>query len=147
MSLATRVAQERGESFDKGKDGYADDDDGDDGNNGTVGYCVRGDVKIPRNANLVFCTVGVMLRKLLEDNIDFTHLVIDEAHERSLEIDFLLMLVKFKYLMPHLQNAKSPPRFKVIIMSATLDQSIFEMFPGGRSLEIPGRTFPVEVMY
>eukprot|EP00392_Amoebophrya_sp_AT5.2_P014746 g14907.t1 len=59
----------------------------------SVGYCVRGDVCISKKCELVFCTVGVLIRKLLEDNIDFTHLVIDEAHERSLDIDFLLMLV------------------------------------------------------
>ncbi|CAD7923926.1 unnamed protein product [Amoebophrya sp. A120] len=139
VSLARRVAQEFGED--------------------EVGYCVRGDVHIPKNCQLVFCTVGILIKKLLQSHlcenpdqalesggIDFTHLVIDEAHERSLDIDFLLMLVA-----NHLSSRGSSSRqhqqqdpFKVIVMSATLDKKIFEMFPKAARLEIPGRTFPVK---
>ncbi|CAD7947425.1 unnamed protein product, partial [Amoebophrya sp. A25] len=123
ISLAQRVASERGEP-----------DPRNQATTSSVGYCVRGDVAIPSTCELVFCTVGVLIRKLLEDNIDFTHLVIDEAHERSLDIDFLLMLVANHIRKSVLDNAH--PRFKLIIMSATLDQKIFQMFPDAERLEI-----------
>ncbi|CAD7955116.1 unnamed protein product [Amoebophrya sp. A120] len=155
ISLAQRVASERGESLVQQSSGAGVVNRA-TSNTNSVGYCVRGDVNIPKTTELVFCTVGVLIRKLLEDNIDFTHLVIDEAHERSLDIDFLLMLVANHFR--HCRNSSaatsgaggassSKPKFKLIIMSATLDQNIFDMFPDSKRLEIPGRTFPVETYY
>ena len=117
-------------------------------------YCVRGETRIDnKSCGLVFCTVGVLIRKVLDaldgasggSGVDFTHLVIDEAHERSMEIDFLLMLIGSWFSsMP----ANSEPPFKVVIMSATLDNAIKQRFKSyGTMLDIPGRTFPVDIVY
>lgn len=134
LALARRVAQERGEN--------------DAGLGSSVGYCVRGDTAIDRKkCNLIYCTVGILLKKFLAGELDFTHLVIDEAHERSLDIDFLLTLASC-----HLKNGAGSggekPMFKLIVMSATMDEKIFNaLFPTAAQLKIPGRTFPVTVRY
>ncbi|KAJ9637746.1 putative ATP-dependent RNA helicase ucp12 [Coniosporium tulheliwenetii] len=105
-----------------------------------------------RHQNL-FVTTGVLLRRLqtsggsAEDVVaslaDVSHVVVDEVHERSLDTDFLLVLLR--------DVLKARRDLKVILMSATLDADVFAAYfnsvgPVGR-IEIQGRTHPVEDFY
>jgi ATP-dependent RNA helicase DHX57 len=123
--VAARVADERGE---------------DKPGKGSVGYVVRGDSAICKNTRLLFCTFGILLRQLQCDGAldNITHIVIDEVHERNLDGDVLMALLK--------QCLDSTPNLRVILMSATLDADRFAAYWGKNTprLHIPGRTFPVE---
>jgi len=61
-----------------------------------VGYSVRLDTCRSKRTRLLFCTTGILLRRLLSDPnlIDVTHVIVDEVHERSLESDLLLLLLR-----------------------------------------------------
>ncbi|KAG8530289.1 uncharacterized protein KY384_004791 [Bacidia gigantensis] len=116
-----------------------------------VGYAIRGEAKQSKNTKVTFVTTGVLLRRLQtsggskEDLVaalaDVSHVVVDEVHERSLDTDFLLVLLK------DILARRSD--LKLVLMSATLDASIFsEYFDGEVGLvEIEGRTYPVEDNY
>ena len=118
-----------------------------------VGYAIRGESKrTPGTTKITFVTTGVLLRRLQisggsQDHLvaalsDISHVVIDEIHERSLDADLLLALLKT--LLPRL------PSLKVILMSATLDASTFERYFEGMTvgkIEIEGRTHPVQDVY
>jgi ATP-dependent RNA helicase DHX57 len=105
----------------------------------SVGYVVRGDSALNSRSRLIFCTTGVLLRQLQrEAALDcITHIVVDEVHERHLDSDILLGLLK--QLLPKY------PRLRVILMSATLDADRFAGYWGTSTprIHIPGRTFPV----
>jgi ATP-dependent RNA helicase DHX57 len=107
-----------------------------------VGYRIRLDNKVSQNTRLCFMTTGIMLRFAITDPYlsMFSHVVVDEVHERSQENDFLLALLK---------NAlKKRPDLKVILMSATLSASSFlDYFETGSVINIPGRTFPVTCQF
>lgn len=122
--VASRVAAERGEE----KPGVA-----------SVGYVVRGDSAVCAKSRLVFCTTGVLLRQLQNDKpLDcITHIVVDEVHERHLDSDVLLGLLR--------QMLPDNPHLRVILMSATLDADRFASYWKGDTprMHIPGRTFPV----
>ncbi|KOO34305.1 deah (asp-glu-ala-his) box polypeptide isoform cra_a [Chrysochromulina tobinii] len=79
MGVAERVAQERGEALGR-----------------TVGYAIRLENKSSSATRLLFCTTGILLRRLEEDPTlqGTTHVVVDEVHERSVESDFLLMVLR-----------------------------------------------------
>ena len=89
-----------------------------------VGYQFRGSDKKAKgnNNNLLYATDGTIVAKILKDPTlkDFDAVIIDEAHERKVQIDFLLYLLK--------EVIKNRPEFKLIIMSATIDVSIFEKY-------------------
>ena len=123
--VASRVAEERGE-----------DRPGVD----SVGYVVRGDSAICNNSRLVFCTTGVLLRQLQSENAldSLTHIVLDEVHERSLDMDILLALLK--------EKIASLPHLTVVLMSATMDAEKMGAYWGRNTptIHIPGRTFPVQ---
>lgn len=119
-----------------------------------VGYAIRGEsAQKPGITKITFVTTGVLLRRLqtsggTTDDVvaalaDVSHVVVDEVHERSLDVDFLLVLLKTV-----LAKRKS---FKVVLMSATLDAGIFEQyFDQGSTVakvEIQGRTFSVDDHY
>lgn len=126
--VAARVAEERGES----KPGA-----------GSVGYVVRGDSAICKNTRLLFCTFGILLRQLQSEGaLDcITHIVIDEVHERNLDGDVLMALLK--------QCLDTSPNLRIILMSATLEADRFASYWGTNTprIHIPGRTFPVEDFY
>ncbi|SER62605.1 ATP-dependent helicase HrpA [Propionibacterium cyclohexanicum] len=113
----------------------------------TVGYQVRFTRQSSRQTRVKVMTDGVMLAEINHDRLlrRYDTIIIDEAHERSLNIDFLLGYLK--QLLP------SRPDLKVIITSATIDTQRFaEHFADeqGRPapiVEVSGRTFPVEVRY
>jgi len=96
--VADRVADERGES----QPGI-----------GSVGYVVRGDSKISNDCRLMFCTTGVLLRQLQSEGAleCITHIVIDEVHERHLDTDILLGILK----------ETRPPHLRVVLMSGKAD--------------------------
>ncbi|KAG0380585.1 ATP-dependent RNA helicase dhx29 [Mortierella sp. AD032] len=103
---------------------------------------IRLESRVAPSNILKFCTTGILLRRLESDKTlkGVTHLVIDEVHERTLESDFLLIILK--KLLPR------RPDLKIILMSATVDSARFsEYFNGCPVLEVPGRTFPVHAHF
>ena len=106
---------------------------------GSVGYVVRGNSAFSKDTRLLFCTFGILLRQLQSDGAldSITHIVIDEVHERNLDGDVLMGLLR--------EALKTVPHLKVILMSATLDADRFAAYWGNAPrMHIPGRTFPVE---
>jgi ATP-dependent RNA helicase DHX57 len=113
---------------------------------GQVGYRIRLENKTSRDTRLEFVTVGILLRQLTTAASDasmlgnISHIFIDEVHERSVDIDFLLMILK--------QVRKANPRLRIVLMSATVDAQLFQSyFDGCPAISIPGKTFPVEDYY
>ncbi|MBP6260790.1 MAG: ATP-dependent RNA helicase HrpA, partial [Chromatiaceae bacterium] len=129
-TLASRVAQELG-----GETG------------GLVGYKVRFHDRVRPETCVKLMTDGILLAELQQDRLlhEYDTLIIDEAHERGLNIDFLLGYLRG--LLPR------RPDLKVIVTSATIDPQRFATHfadAEGRPapiLEISGRTYPVEVRY
>src|SRR5580693_948560 len=108
----------------------------------TVGYQVRFTDVSADDTLIKLMTDGILLNELARDRelSRYDTLIIDEAHERSLNIDFIL-----GYLRQLLPNR---PDLKVIITSATIDPERFaEAFGGAPIIEVSGRTYPVEVRY
>ncbi|KAL6718453.1 hypothetical protein ACLMJK_004543 [Lecanora helva] len=139
ISVAKRVAIERAERLQD-----------------SVGYHVRFDAKLPRiGGSISYCTTGILLQQLQHhpDEIMDTnsHLVIDEVHERDMQIDFLLILLR-KIVTK--RKAQGKPIPKIVLMSATMDTELFaayfknhELDTNCPSLSVPGRTFPVQERY
>ena len=153
ISVAQRVASERGEKIGK-----------------RVGYQVRFESKKPEpHGSITFCTTGVFLRRMQsalderENHInnndnesndlgghglldDVTHIIVDEVHERDVDTD--LTLVVLKRLIADRQSRNKP--LKVILMSATIESKLFENYfkdvnnglPAPVA-NIPGRSYPV----
>lgn len=108
----------------------------------TIGYQIRLESKVSAYTRLTFCTTGILLRRLESESTlpQVTHIIVDEVHERSEEIDFLLLILK--------EMLPLRPDLKVILMSATLNADLFsDYFEGAPVLSIPGRTFPVEQFF
>lgn len=109
---------------------------------GAVGYKVRFKDQVGPKSYLKLMTDGILLAEIQGDRYlnDYDTLIIDEAHERSLNIDFLLGY--FKQLLP------KRPDLKLIITSATIDTERFSKhFDNAPVIEVTGRTYPVEVRY
>lgn len=107
-----------------------------------VGYKVRFTDKTHQDSYIKLMTDGILLAEIQQDRYlnDYDTLIIDEAHERSLNIDFLLGYLK--WLLPKRCD------LKVIITSATIDPQRFaEHFNGAPIIEVSGRTYPVELRY
>jgi len=125
MTVARRVAEEMG-----------------DGGEDIVGYKVRFLDHTKRQTKIKFLTDGMLLAEAARDrNLNrYEMVIIDEAHERSLNIDFLLGILRRLRSRRH--------NFKIIISSATLDTEKFSRhFQGAPVINIPGKTYPVEVRY
>ncbi|NHN36772.1 ATP-dependent RNA helicase HrpA [Pseudomaricurvus alcaniphilus] len=108
----------------------------------TVGYQVRFSDQTRDTSLVKLMTDGILLAEIQGDRYlsQYDTLIIDEAHERSLNIDFLLGYLK--RLLPQ------RPDLKVIITSATIDlQRFSEHFDNAPIIEVSGRTYPVEVKY
>ncbi len=109
---------------------------------GLVGYKVRFTDKVRRDTRIKFMTDGILLAESQGDPMlsAYSCIVVDEAHERSLNIDFLL-----GYL--HTLTALRP-EMKIVITSATIDAEKFSAhFNHAPVIEVSGRTYPVEVRY
>ena len=117
---------------------------------GTVGYQVRFDDCSSSLTKIKYMTDGCLLREFLEDRelSQYSVIVLDEAHERSLATDILFGLVKALLDKPHSEFKSRKAPLKVVIMSATLDVTKFSQFFNSCPIfTIPGRTFPVGVHY
>lgn len=107
-----------------------------------VGHKIRFQDRTSRSTRVKFMTDGILLAEAQQDRLfrAYDTIIVDEAHERTLNIDFLLGLLK-KLLLRR-------PDLKVIITSATIDPEKFsEAFGGAPIIEVSGRTYPVEVVY
>lgn len=119
-----------------------------------VGYAIRGESRQKAGmTKICFVTTGVLLRRLqtsgggtddvMRSLADVSHVVIDEVHERSLDTDFLLVLLR--------DVLKKRKDLKLVLMSATLDSATFESYFRGMGsvglVEIQGRTHPVTDVY
>ena len=124
-TVATRIAEELGVQL-----------------GGTVGYAVRFDDRSDASTLVRLVTDGLLLAEIQRDRLlrRYDTIILDEAHERSLNIDFLLGYLK--QLLPQ------RPDLKLVITSATIDTGRFsEHFGGAPVVEVSGRTYPVEVRY
>mmetsp|Transcript_22263 Transcript_22263/g.40442 ORF Transcript_22263/g.40442 Transcript_22263/m.40442 type:complete len:1182 (+) Transcript_22263:158-3703(+) len=108
ITVAKRVAAELGEEVGQG----------------VVGYKIRGTTVASPRCKLLFCTTGVVLRRLANEGSKWmfspktvTHLLVDEVHERGVETDFMLTFLK------EVQSRR--PNLRVILMSATMDTECF----------------------
>ncbi|KAG2302509.1 hypothetical protein Bca52824_031160 [Brassica carinata] len=131
ISVAQRVADERCESSPGSDDSL-------------VGYQVRLESARSDKTRLLFCTTGILLRKLAGDKTlkDVTHIIVDEVHERSLLGDFLLIILKSLIEKQSCDNTSH--RLKVILMSATVDANLFsKYFAHCPVITAQGRTHPV----
>ena len=108
---------------------------------GAVGFKVRFHDKVSADTSIKLMTDGILLAEIHSDPLlkHYDTLIIDEAHERSLNIDFLLGYLK--QLLPR------RPDLKLIITSATLDADRFASHFGAKVIEVSGRSYPVETRY
>ncbi|NWZ88070.1 DHX36 helicase, partial [Poecile atricapillus] len=124
ISVAERVAAERAEGC---------------GNGRSTGYQIRLQSRLPRKqGSILYCTTGIVLQWLQSDKhlSSISHVVLDEIHERNLQSDVLMSIIK------DLLNIRLD--LKVILMSATLNAEKFsEYFDHCPMIHIPGFTFPV----
>ena len=131
ISLARRVSEELGErKNDVGTSGSV------------VGFAIRLESQITALTKLVYATTGIVMRMLERsgDLGDITHLILDEVHERTIDSDFLLIVLR--------KLMKRRPTLKVILMSATVNAEQFSKYlDGAPVMNVPGRTFPVETKY
>ncbi|MCX2796278.1 ATP-dependent RNA helicase HrpA [Microbulbifer thermotolerans] len=108
----------------------------------SVGYQVRFTDHSSEHTHIKLMTDGILLAEIQRDPLlnQYDTLIVDEAHERSLNIDFLLGYLKT--LLP------KRPDLKLIITSATIDLEKFSQhFDGAPIIEVSGRTYPVEIRY
>ena len=127
IAVAERVADERDEQI------------GD-----TVGYSIRLESRQSAKTRMLFCTTGVLLRRLQQDPdlTGISHVVVDEVHERDALSDFLLVILR--------DLASRREDFHLVAMSATVDADLFgnyfrQVVPGEiPSVAMQGKTFPVE---
>lgn len=126
VSVARRVAQELGVQL------------GDE-----VGYAIRFEDRTSERTHIKYLTDGVLLRESLSNPElhQYSVIILDEAHERSLNTDILLGLMK-RLVRIRASN------FKVIITSATLDgEKVSKFFSNCPVLNVPGKLYPVEILY
>jgi small subunit ribosomal protein S24e len=142
ISVADRVAKERGETLGR-----------------SIGYHVRFDARLPQSdGSITFCTTGVFLKQLQSyltehersRSLDaVTHIVVDEVHERDIDTDLLLVVLK-QILAQKKANNQS---LKIILMSATIDPALFQNYFADESgvpakvFGVPGRSFPVNKFF
>jgi ATP-dependent helicase HrpA len=124
-ALANRLAEETGTTV-----------------GGAIGYKVRFNDRTGPNCRVKLMTDGILLKELESDrNLRrYDTLIIDEAHERSLNIDLLLGVLR--------QLVPRRPDLRLIVTSATIDPGRFATFFGGAPvIEVSGRSYPVEIRY
>ncbi|KAK6979986.1 ATP-dependent RNA helicase A-like isoform X1 [Biomphalaria glabrata] len=124
VSIAERVAAERSECL---------------GN--SVGYSVRFESVMPRAyGSILYCTVGTLLRRLEGGLRGVSHVIVDEIHERDINTDFLLVLLR--------DMVRVYKELRIILMSATVDTTLFTDYFGDVAIvEVYGRTYPVQEYY
>ncbi|XP_045476093.1 dosage compensation regulator [Harmonia axyridis] len=120
VSVSERIAQERCEDLGQ-----------------SVGYSVRFESVLPRPyGSIMFCTVGVLLKKLEAGLRGVSHVIVDEIHERDVNSDFIMVVLR--------DMIHTYPDLRVILMSATIDTTLFsKYFNNCPVIEVPGRAYPV----
>ena len=111
MNIAKRVALEIGERV------------GD-----TVGYHVGMDSRVSPRTRVIFMTTGIFLMRMVnnpESLEKYTHLIMDEVHERDLDIDFSLVVIKHLLCQMTSRPDQTPLNFKLLLMSATFNTELF----------------------
>ena len=148
IGVAERVAAERGERC----------------GTGVVGYAVRGESCSSAQTQLLFCTTGVLLRRLETDPAlgGVTHVLVDEVHERTIEGDFLLLALRNLLEAQGSLDADDGggsddgdgddgdggSRLRVGLMSATMDGAVLAEYLGHcPRVSFPGRAFPVTAVH
>jgi len=124
-TVATRIAEELGVEL-----------------GGAVGYAVRFEDRSARDTLVRLLTDGLLLAEIQHDRLlrRYDTIIVDEAHERSLNVDFLLGYLR--WLLPQRRD------LKLVITSATIDPARFSAhFGDAPVVEVSGRTFPVAVRY
>lgn len=107
-----------------------------------VGYQIRLESKRSKQTRLLFCTTGILLRRLIGDpNLaGVSHIFVDEIHERDLDSDFLLIILK--------DLLSKNQHIKLVLMSATLNADLFShYFNDCPVIHIEGRAFPVQAFF
>ncbi|GBG32528.1 ATP-dependent RNA helicase DHX29 [Hondaea fermentalgiana] len=130
VSVAERVSEEMADSKIGASDGY-------------VGYQIRGERRAGSACRILYCTTGIILAQLRSDPLllAYSHVVVDEVHERTVDSDFLLVVLR--KIARERGEAQQRP-LKVVLMSATIDlDKLANYFGGAPVLEAGGRTFPV----
>ncbi len=125
MTIAARIAEELGEPVGR-----------------SVGYKIRFQDRTSRDGYIKVMTDGILLAETQGDHglHEYDTLIIDEAHERSLNIDFLLGIMR--------RLLDERPDLKLVITSATLDTEKFsKAFKNAPVIQVSGRMYPVEVEY
>ena len=125
MSVASRVAYEMGV-----KCGHE------------VGYSIRFEENMSPMTKIIYMTDGIFLRYLLSDNLlnEFSVIMIDEAHERSIQTDIIFGIIK--------TLIEKREDLRIIISSATLSTLKFKnYFSEAEIIKVPGRRFPVDIYY
>ena len=108
---------------------------------------MRLEARRSEETRLLFCTTGILLRRLHSDPClaATTHLVVDEVHERSLDTDLLLALLRE---LPGRRAEAGHPPLKLLLMSATVDSALLSAYFGDCPvLSAPGRAFPVTYLH
>lgn len=138
MSVAKRVSEEIAAAVvEKGSSLTEKDQLG-----GTVGYSIRFEDQTSEHTVIKYMTDGVLLRESIRDPDlnKYSAIIMDEAHERSLNTDVLFGVLR-KVIMRRSD-------LKLIVTSATLSADSFSRFFGNQPIfRIPGRTFPVDIFY
>src|SRR4051794_18333000 len=107
----------------------------------TVGYKVRFTDKVSEDTRIALMTDGILLNEIHRDRLlrRYDTIIIDEAHERSLNVDFLIGYLR--RILP------KRPDLKVIVTSATIDPESFAKHFAAPVIEVSGRTYPVDIRY
>jgi len=127
ISIAERIAEERGEQVGQ-----------------MIGYTIRMDSETSASTQLNFVTPGILLRQLQSDCElqEYTHIIIDEVHERDKSSEFLLIVLRDLIHGPRAQN------LKIILMSATLQTSKYaDYFGNCPVITIGSQIYPVQEFY
>jgi ATP-dependent RNA helicase DHX36 len=129
ISVAERVAVERDEQC-----------------GATVGYSIRLESKMSKATRLLFCTTGVLLRRLQSDEAltGVSHVILDEVHERTIESDLLMAILR--------DLLRRRADLRLVLMSATVNAKTFADYfapvcAAPAIVDVPGRTFEVSVLH
>lgn len=129
ISVAQRVAQEQNVTLGK-----------------LVGYCVRFEDVTSAETRIKYMTDGMMVREAMTDETlsDYSIIILDEAHERSVQTDVLLGVAR---RAQHLRELKNLSPLRLIMMSATMDVDKFAKYFQAPVVYLEGRQYPIRIFH